>query len=277
MFLWYYILMMVKVYGKLNLVLNILGKENDMHMLDMLNTSISLYDEIEVSIREDNKVFIDVVPYDDTFNKDKYINFVNIALNKFFQKYGEIGLDISIKKNIPLGAGLGGGSAPIVGILKALYAHIKKDPSLDELLTYGSDIPYMWEGGNKRVSNFGEIISDVNIHEMTFVIAKPNSGIDTKESYNLYDEIESSKIEDIDDMIEDDYIVFYNALEKASCILNKDIKSLKKILAASGIMCSMTGSGSAVFAVVNDENEADRILKLLHNYNYWAVGCNNII
>ena len=71
MFLWYYILMMVKVYGKLNLVLNILGKENGMHILDMLNTSISLYDEIDVSIREDNKVFIDVVPYDDTFIKDK--------------------------------------------------------------------------------------------------------------------------------------------------------------------------------------------------------------
>ena len=277
MFLWYYILMMVKVYGKLNLVLNILGKENDMHILDMLNTSISLYDEIDVSIREDNKVFIDVVPYDDTFNKDKYINFVNIALNKFFQKYGEIGLDISIKKNIPLGAGLGGGSAPLVGILKVLYAHIKQDPTLDELLTYGSDIPYMWEGGNKRVSNFGEVISDVNLPEMSFVIAKPNSGIDTKDSYNLYDELESSKIEDIDDMIEEDYIVFYNALEKASCILNKDILTLKKLLSASGIMCSMTGSGSAIFAVVNDENEADRILKLLHNYNYWAVSCNNII
>ena len=248
-----------------------------MHILDMLNTSISLYDEIDVSFREDDVVFFDIVPYNDTFHKDKYINNVNIALNKFFKKYGKIGLDIAIKKNIPLGAGIGGGSAPIVGILKALYTHIKKDPSMDELLIYGSDVPYMWNGGNKRVSNFGEVISNVDIPNMTFVIAKPNSGIDTKESYDLYDKLTPSKQISIDEMIKDEFIVFHNDLEKASCKLNNDILVLKKMIVASGEICSMTGSGSAVFSVFNDEKEADRILKFLNNYNYWAVCCSNKI
>jgi len=269
--------MKVKVYGKLNLVLNILGKDNNMHILDMLNTSISLYDEIDVSIRKDDAISIDIIPYDDTFKKDKYINIVNIALEKFFQKYGKKGLVISIKKNIPLGAGLGGGSAPIVGILKALYTDVSKDPTMDELLTYGSDVPYMWNGGNKRVSNFGEVISDVYIPEMTFVIAKPSTSIDTKESYDLYDKLNPSKNVSIDEIIEDEFIVFHNDLEKPSCKLNKDILTLKKLISASGVICSMTGSGSAVFAVFNDEKEAIRIQELLNNYNYWAVCCNNKI
>ena len=269
--------MKVKVFGKVNLVLNILGKEKDMHILDMLNTSISLYDEIDVQVREDNIIKIDITSAN-ILDKDLYSKAVNSALDKFFNKYGKKGLDISIVKNIPLGAGVGGGSAPIVGILKCLYSFIGVEPSSEELLTYGSDVPYMWVGGFARVSHLGEIIEPLGNLNVGIIIAKPNSGIDTKASYDLYDELVSKKVDviSIDEMLDGEFISFQNALEKPSIKLNKDILVLEKLIKKNGYDCCMTGSGSGVFFLVYDAESADKVRFVLENENFWTVCCNSV-
>ena len=270
--------MKVRVFGKVNLVLNILGKEKDMHILDMLNASISLYDEIDVKVREDDLIKMDIKSSDDTLDKDLYLKAVKGALDKFFKQYDKKGLDISIVKNIPLGAGLGGGSAPIVGILKCLYSIIGVEPSSEELLTYGSDIPYMWVGGFARVSHLGEIIEPLGDLNISLVIAKPNSGIDTKTCYNLYDEMASKKddVISIDEMLDGEFISFQNSLEKPSIKLNKNILVLEKYIEKNGYDCCMTGSGSGVFFLVYDAESADKVRFTLENENYWAVCCTSV-
>ena len=270
--------MKVKVFGKINLVLNILGKEKDMHVLDMLNTSISLYDEIDVKVREDEIINIDITSDDNTLDKDLYCKAVKGALDKFFNKYGKKGLDISIVKNIPLGAGLGGGSAPVVGVLKCLYLSINKEPDNNELLTYGSDVPYMWKGGFARVSHLGEIVEPLGNLNVSLVIAKPNSGIDTKDSYDLYDKIAPKKdsVISIDDMLDGEFISFQNALEKPSTKLNIDILTLEKLINKNGFDCCMTGSGSGVFFLVYDAESADKVRFVLESEKFWTVCCNSV-
>ena len=249
-----------------------------MHVLDMLNTSISLYDEIDIKAREDDIVNIFIVSNSNTLDKDLYCKAVKDDLDKFFNKYGKKGLDVSIVKNIPLGAGLGGGSATIVGILKCLYSFINIEPSSDELLVYGSDVPYMWVGGFARVSHLGENVEPLGDLNINLIIAKPNSGIDTKASYDLYDELASKKnnVISIDEMLDGEFISFQNALEKPSIKLNKDILVLEKLIKKNGYDCCMTGSGSGVFFLVYDAESADKVRFVLENENYWAICCTSV-
>ena len=102
--------MKIRVYGKINLSLNVLTKEIDgYHQLDMVNQSVSVFDEIELAPRVDKLCRV---------RCDKDIGVINTALTSasaFVKRFGTNGYDIFIKKGIPMKGGLGGSSADAAG------------------------------------------------------------------------------------------------------------------------------------------------------------------
>ena len=256
--------MIIRVYGKVNLALNVTGKMQGLHTLDMVETSISLYDEIEVNKSQESHIEF---TFGDNFvqevNDDYYVKLCQ-ATSSFYAKYGKETVSIKIKKGIPFGAGLGGGSAPIVGIIKALALMKGVEPDKWFLLSLGSDVPYMYEGGLCRVSSLGQVVEHLEYKPMKLLLAIPESVIDTKECFTMYDKINIEhilKTREIESIIEDvTGADLFNDLEGAAFMLNEEIENTMLEVRNNGFEPHMSGSGSAVFSIIEPETEIDEEL-----------------
>ena len=266
--------MEIKVFAKINYILNIIGREGDYHTLDMVESNISLYDIVNIEKNNTNNCTINLTSQISSIKKEQYIATIQKILSKLLKNYSRAGLDIQIKKNIPLGAGLGGGSAPIVGIIKGIEQILGIKVDGDTLLSLGSDIPYMYEGGWARVSHLGEKIKKLDGPKLDLIIALPNLGINTKECYNKFDKICISPIykqKEIDLICKDiqnipQYTLF-NDLETPAILLNEEIENVFSTMRKHDLDPHMSGSGSAVFAIFNGNYEKD-IQEQLKNCGY---------
>ena len=161
----------LRVYAKLNLALNVLSCEQEgYHQLDMVNQSISLFDEIRIVPRPDERISV---------HCDKDIGVINTAwtsASEFAKKFNTTGCDITIKKGIPMKGGLGGSSADAAGVLVAL-AKWHKIP-LEQVYSIadavGSDVKYMMTGGLARVRGKGEQVQTIESDSLVyFVVVMP--------------------------------------------------------------------------------------------------------
>ncbi|MBQ9485599.1 MAG: 4-(cytidine 5'-diphospho)-2-C-methyl-D-erythritol kinase, partial [Clostridia bacterium] len=136
----------VKIPAKINLTLDISGVENGYHVLESLVASIDIFDTITAKPRKDDILSVQFkgVAIGLSGNKSN----AYLAAEKFKKEFATGGVDISIERNIPVAAGLGGSSADIAGVLLAMQKlyDVKKDLSFiaNEL---GSDVAYMLKGG----------------------------------------------------------------------------------------------------------------------------------
>lgn len=199
--------------AKLNLRLTIVGKKDNMHLLDMLVFPYNeLCDEVEFVPNESNFndgldaaksaktecvagiTNIDFLKSYRGLNKKKFVEFYMPKVQAIAKELNVCGRLI-VRKNIPLGAGLGGSSASIVGALKAmlLYAQsLGKSVRLDDgfLLSLGSDVPCMFKGGACRVRGIGEIVEPIEqTGEIKFEVKIARGGADSGKCYKLYDEL----------------------------------------------------------------------------------------
>ena len=109
----------VKAYAKVNLTLEIVGSEKEFHLLDSLVASVDLFDYIVLKKRKDKLSSITMHGLgSETIPPEK--NNALKAAERFSQIFGVNGVDITVYKNIPMGAGLGGSSADIGGVLKGM-------------------------------------------------------------------------------------------------------------------------------------------------------------
>lgn len=267
--------MYIKAYAKINISLDIVGKREDgYHLLEMIMQNIDLYDEIEVNQCESgihlkcNKAY---VPTDER-------NIAYKAAKLFMDIYNiKSGVEINIKKNIPVAAGLAGGSTDGAATLKAMRNLYKKDITDEELmeigLKIGADIPYCIKGGTALCEGIGEVITELNsFKDKILVVVKPNFGLSTKEVYKDFD---ISKIykhpstKEIISAIENDDFIFVcenmkNVLENVSIkkkpIINKIKKDMIKMGAKGALM---SGSGPTVFAFFDDMMKAQRCFETL--------------
>ena len=264
-------------YAKLNLTLDVLGKREDgYHNLKSVMQTISVRDDVEVDIGTGKPWCIkcdkDDIPCDERNLAWKAAKVYCEALNK-----DPNGLEIRITKRIPSQAGMGGGSADAAAVLRALneyYDHPLSIGALAELgAQVGSDVPFCVVGGTCMCEGRGERLRKLpDMPDCIFVVCKPDFSVSTPELYQKIDEVDIAKrpdhqvmesallAGDLEKVAHNLYNVFDPVVTQDHLELNY-IKSLFHQYGAVGYQ--MTGSGSAVFAVVSEFEVAAVICNML--------------
>jgi 4-diphosphocytidyl-2-C-methyl-D-erythritol kinase len=262
--------MKIRAYAKINLTLDITGKREDgYHLLRMIMQNVDLYDEIDIEkiesgiVIEADKIYI---PTDER-------NLAYKAAKIFMEEFNiSEGVKIKITKNIPVAAGMAGGSTDAAAVLKAMKDLFKINVSESKLmelgLKLGADIPFCIKGGTALCEGIGEIITPLkSFKDHVLVIVKPNFGLSTKD---VYKDIEVQKIfrhpktEEVIQAIEENDVVFVsenlmNILENVSLKKHKILREIKITLLNQGAIGSlMTGSGPTVFGIFENIDKAEK-------------------
>ena len=235
--------------AKINLDLKVINKREDgFHNIKSVMQTISLYDYLTINIEQsgENSIHLsgtsDEIPYDET-------NLVYKAAKLFLEYVGDktFSINIYIEKNIPIAAGLAGGSTDAAGTLyglNKLFGGILPDGELHCLCAkLGSDLNVCLTGGRLQTSGRGENVFKLPFEEFGVNLIKPNSlGISAKEAYTKF----SYKFNDnIDIETRDNFV---NDLEWAIIGDYQELQYIKSRYPQS----VMTGSGSTYFSLVNE-------------------------
>ncbi len=239
--------------AKVNLALNVRGKEGSRHLLDGIYACCDLCDEIVLSARADKEIRVLYEGREGLYEKD-----TSYAMARLLQEtFHTPGADIFIRKHIPEKRGLGGSSADAAGVARAFLGEFgldEIDPKL--LLSIGSDVPFQYAGGCARVRGEGELIKSVPLPRIYLAVVIPPRGVSTAECFFTFDRMGGTS-GDVDalteDLLNEKEPVFFNALERAATALVPEIVVGRKTLEKAGFACGMTGSGSALFGAEYDE------------------------
>jgi len=183
------------------------------------------------------------------------------------ERFGIAGIDIELQKNIPAGSGLGGGSSNAACVLKGLSKLYNLNISLHDLLKIGSsigaDVPFFIEGGCQIGSGIGEQLVKVDYPiENTFLLVMPDIHIDTKTTFKKFKKILDYNQEKVNfaNFIEKDKFLFKffeNDFETIIVPTYPEIGQIKKKLLNNGaLFSSLSGTGSTVYGVFDDEAKA---------------------
>lgn len=253
--------------AKLNLFLDITGKRSDgYHIVNMVMQAVSLYDEVTVSLAEELRVECSDsrIPCDET-------NTAYRAARAFFEyiHQPDAGALIRIKKRIPSQAGMAGGSTDAAAVLVALNELTESELSQNELADIGeqigADVPFCVYGGTMTAGGIGTILSPLpDMPDCSIVIVKPDIAISTAEAYRLSDKKGYDTLADSETVVggiaEGDIAEIgkglYNKFEDIVSI--PEIEDIKQIMSEFGVAgACLTGSGSAVFGVFENRNQAE--------------------
>ena len=266
-----------RAYAKLNLSLDITARRNDgYHDMAMIMQSVSLCDEMEFEFTEDGLVRSETNLY---YIPNDERNLAVKAVNCYLSRIGKTGQGVRIRihKNIPAGAGMGGGSADAAASLRAMnrmYDHcLKKEELLEIAAEVGSDVAFCVRGGTQAAEGRGEVLRDISpIPDCYFAIIKPGFSISTPELFKKYDSVRVHVHPDtrgILKAIENRDIRgvcrrMYNVFEEVDDRRMRTISEIKGKLLDYGAEGSiMTGTGSAVFGIYTDAEKAKRAAKEL--------------
>lgn len=254
--------------AKLNLRLSIIDKlPNGYHLLEMINVPISLYDEITLNPFTQFTQFFDP-PIDCPPDKTTIFKAYELLKNWI----GDINVSVKIKKVIPSGAGMGGGSSDAGFFIK--YFLDNKNITIDDKMLkeiavkVGADVPFFLYNKPAIVKGIGEkIIPFKKFPSLYFVIIVPDFSISTAWAYsNVKLPLTKNKhnsILNISELSEEQLInTMKNDLEMVvenEFTVIREIKGLLLELGARKAM--MTGSGSAVFGIFQDIDLAERASK----------------
>ena len=272
--------MKIKAYAKINISLDIVGKREDgYHLLEMIMQSIDLYDEISIEKqKEDITITCDkqYVPVDER-------NLAYKAAKLFKEEYNiTSGVSININKNIPVCAGLAGGSTDAAAVLKIMNKLFDINASEEKLmelgLKLGADVPYCISGGTAICKGIGEEVTKLKpFKDKILVLVKPPFGVSTKVVYQefkldrvrnhpntnlLIKAIENDDLEEVCNNMK-------NLLENVTLRKHKVLINIKEEMKRYGsIGTMMSGSGPTVFAFFDDMLSAQRCFeKMKLKYN----------
>ena len=256
--------------AKINLTLEILGKRPDgFHELKSIVLPVSLCDTITVMPRSDSVVTCETVGdgtdvaelYTLPLEKQLAVKALRVMQNVCGV---ETGADIRIVKRIPIGAGMGGGSADAVGTIRALAKLWNFQFSIFNFQLFaaiGSDVPALIHGTPVLMEGRGERTTPLPAYDppLHFVIAFPGIAVSTKSVYEEYDRLSSLSSSNQTTGWKA-CRTFHNDLEDTVFRLYPEVRQLRDLLLSCGARQAMvSGSGSAVFGVADDENHAREI------------------
>ena len=265
--------MEIKARAKINWTLDVVGKRADgYHLLDMLMQPLSLCDTLHIEPANNLSLRIQGAEGLST-HEDNLI----LRAGKALQEAAGIdaGAAILLGKRIPMGAGLGGGSADAAAALKGLNAfwHIGYD--LDKLceigVKLGADVPFCLHDAPRRARGIGEVLSPIESHVFPVVLIQPCEALSTKEVFTAYHQssIAPPDTESAVAALASGNLTALkasagNVLESASIPLRPQITEAKAALYDAGaVFAQMTGSGSVVFGAFDTAQTADQAFEAL--------------
>lgn len=258
--------------AKINLYLAVLGRRPDgLHELESVMQSVSLVDEL--SLQPADVVSLDVTPAGAVPEDES--NLVVRAVRAFVAAMGRAeGASIALTKQIPSGAGLGGGSsdaaATLIGLNELWRCGISRK-ALEKIgAGLGADVPFCVRGGTGVVRGAGEALAPLVIRsELWWVIAMPPESLSTPEVYARFDSLGAPVLESDPSALADALArgdvervgaSLRNDLEQAAMSLLPTLDSVRgALLSAGSVGVVMTGSGSAWCGLARDEADAQAI------------------
>jgi len=253
-----------KVFAKLNLSLDLVGREGEYHLLDSLVCSVNLFDTVTARRRKDGEFTVTMKGMGSEAIPPEKNNAYRAAV-AFQREFSTTGADIVIHKNIPMNAGLGGSSADAAGVINALSdLYGINDLAARKRLadSLGSDTGYLLTGGFARLRGRGERIEPLGkFGRLYFLLLCPETGVSTAECYREYDRMGLNEAKNTEAAVHALVagaaalgVNLKNALYKAAASLNPDVReALAAAWSFSPLGACMTGSGSGVFALMESE------------------------
>ncbi|MEE6452967.1 4-(cytidine 5'-diphospho)-2-C-methyl-D-erythritol kinase [Gottfriedia acidiceleris] len=270
--------LMVKAPAKINLSLDVVGKRGDgYHDVKMIMTTIDLADRIELELIQEDKI---VVTSHNRYVPDDQRNLAYQAAMLLKEMFGvKLGAHIFITKNIPVAAGLAGGSSDAAAVLRGLNKLWNLNCSLDELAVIGSkigsDVSFCVYGGTAIATGRGEKIEHIDAPPPCWVIlAKPTQGVSTATVYQKL-RLENIQHPDVDRMVnaisnknyDDICLSLGNVLESVTLQLHPEVAMIKdqmKRFGADAVL--MSGSGPTVFGLVRHDSRMNRVYNGLKGF-----------
>lgn len=260
--------------AKINFTLEIEGVRDDgLHLLDSLVCSISLADRVVLTTSQASTSTLD------TGGADAGPDTLNLALKAaalFKERFGGPNFDIVLDKQIPIGAGLGGGSADAAAVL--VLANLLSDTGADlsELQAIGAqlgaDVPFCVTGGLARMRGIGDEVAGLEIPDAllraSIVLATPGFPMPTAEVYAAWDRAPAMGAPDtLPEPLRGIAETFANDLEPAAEALVPDMRRLRhKFAQLLGGPARMTGSGSAFFGFAHSPEHAAEVASKLRRH-----------
>ena len=264
-----------RAYAKINLGLDVLGRlENGYHEVKMVMQMVGIYDVLTLErIQSGIVVTTDngELPTDEN-------NLIYKSAKLMIEKYRlQEGVRIHLEKNIPIAAGMAGGSTDAAGTfigMNELFSLGASEEELRELgVKVGADVPYCIMGGTALAEGIGERLTRLPAPKACYLlIAKPDINVSTKYVYEHLDAEGVERHPDIDGMItaleqgslEGVIDRLGNVLENVTVKRYPVIREIKQIMLAEGAAGSlMSGSGPTVFGIFREKETAKKALKVL--------------
>lgn len=276
-----------KSYAKINLFLKITNYKAPYHQLESVMSCIDLHDELDVKksdklsfeidgefaslLNEEKNIFIDIIDY--------FVEKFNISRN----------LEIKLKKNIPIGAGLGGGSSNGAEFMKILNEIFDLKLSKNELqkisLNFGSDIAFFFEEKASLIRGRGDIIKNLeqDFEDLDVIIVNPKIELSTKKVFDKFheDNLEfsaESSDEEIFSKNLTELLQEKNDLTAPASGICKEISEIITELKNCGAkIAKMSGSGATCFAVFADSNINEALKKISMKFTQYYIKKTRIL
>lgn len=273
--------------AKTNLFLHVgASGDNGLHQIQSLLTTVSVYDTISLSSCAKTNFSADISSLN---TKDNLCWQALLALRE--ATHLPLSVSITLKKALPIGGGLGGGSgnaaAVLVGVNRLLELGLSDDDLVEIAVRLGSDVPFFIQGGVQLATGYGHELVQVDIpwlERLWFVLVNPGLGVSTRRAYDELDKARQARgelpgsvgsidlgalaalsVENLPGILSNDFeetiLARYPALAEIK-------KSLVALGAAGALLC---GSGSTMFGLFTNERTAVDARAHLANEWPWVV------
>ena len=251
-----------KAYAKINLGLDVIRKRPDgYHDVKMVMQTVDLYDVLLVSKKEEDTITISTQREDIPVNED---NLIYKAVKLMKEVYGfPGGVHVELVKNIPIAAGMAGGSTDAAAAMRAINDLFELNRPAKELESHavkiGADVPYCIQGGTVLSEGIGELLTVLpNAPQCILLIAKPDIMVSTKYVYENLNLPNIQKHPDIDAIVkaikEGNVEGMIEPMDNVLASVTEEkygiIKEIKQTMEKNGaIKALMSGSGPTVFGI----------------------------
>ena len=261
----------IKAYAKINLALDVIGKRDDgYHELNMIMQSIRLHDKIYIRKNNNREIKLKSnLPYIPVNHK----NIVYKAVDLFRKTYNiKQGVFVNIYKQIPVSAGLAGGSTDAAATIKGLNKLFNTGLSLEEMMELGgklgADVPFCMMMGTVLSQGIGDILTPLDkMPDCYILLIKPPFSVSTKKVYENFKldhtishpdisaSIKAIKNNDLPELSSH----MANVLESVTIKKYPSINQIKKLMLDNGAFVAlMSGSGPTVFGLFEDKGVAKK-------------------
>ncbi len=261
----------IKAYGKINIGLDVVGRREDgYHLVKMVMQTVDLHDVVELELLDEPTVTMEcndeALPVDDS---NLCVKAAKVLLEEFAP---DTGVHIKLTKNLPVAAGMAGGStdgaAVFTGLNELLNLGLTTGQLCERAVALGADIPYCIMGGTALSEGIGEVLTPLApLPQYLTLIAKPAIGVSTKEVYQALDSLESPVHPPMDALVtaiagggELDAMAPHmgNILEDVTIEKYPIIEKIKDTMLQNGaVIAMMSGSGPTVFGLFADQSSLE--------------------